>query len=103
MIDIWILVILSSIIFFFSSYFAIKLYRETDRELYWFFLVIAAFAFTFHSWVYMPYRFNIIDYETFYLMMNTGEIVGGFSLAYAAFGLYNSMRKIRKRVSQRIK
>jgi hypothetical protein len=91
-----------SLVFLFFTYFTIILFRETGPEKHWFFLVVAAFAFSFHEGIKIPQFMGLLETDTVFLLTGLGHIIGGLSLAYTAFGLYRSMKKIRMKMNKEL-
>lgn len=85
------LIVLSSVFFLAAVYFSAMLSRETKGEKYWFFFLIAAVAF---GAVHVVSKMAFLGLD----LQEILEIIGAFSLAYACFGLYDSMRKFRKKM-----
>lgn len=90
------LTIVSSLFFVAALFFSVLLSKETGGDKYWVFLVIAVLGFGIA---------HLADKEILFFvgtngntLREIGEIMGAFSLAYAAFGLYYSMKKIREQI-----
>ena len=93
--------VISTLFFLAAIFFSYKLSKETGGEKYWLFLVIAAISFSVAHLAAKGFLLNLSS-GTFFLLRETGEIVGAFSMAYAAFGLYTSMKKIREKTSKEL-
>ena len=92
-----VLVALSTAFFIGAIYFSAMLSKETGNEKYWVFLIISAVGFGISHLAAKAVFFNF-GAETALIIREIGEIIGAFSLAYATFGLYTSMRRIRKKI-----
>ncbi len=93
-----VLAVLSTLFFFGAIYFSFALSKETGGDKYWVFLLIASVAFTvshLSSKGFLP-----LSLENGFVLKEAGEVVGAFSLAYATYGLWSSMKKIRERVGK---
>jgi glucose uptake protein GlcU len=98
-------IILSSIAVLFSILalvFSALLSKESKGEKYWVFFTIAAIGFFASSIARNEFFSNSISMETISLIQEIGMIIGSFSFAYAAFGLYRSMKKIREKIGQEL-
>jgi hypothetical protein len=95
------LIVLSSIFFVAAILFSCKLSRETKGEKYWFFFVVSALGFGLSHLAAKGFLFGF-SFEHSFIVHELGEIIGAFSLAYATFGLYSSMKKIRERMSEEL-
>jgi hypothetical protein len=89
--------IVSSLVFLIGVYFAFKLSKETRHEKYWLYFVLGFFIFAIHHWMMIPLNFGLSN-EIQEIIEHTTSIIGALFIGYATFGLYNSMRKIRKRL-----
>jgi len=76
---------------------AYKLYRETDKGWYWLSLLLSVFFFAFSQWVAILFpvvqSFEVID-----ILRQVSEIVATLLLAASCYGIYSTMKKIRKMV-----
>ena len=92
---------MSTVFFLAAIFFSYKLSKETGGEKYWVFFVIAAISF---SVAHIANKGSLFGFssETLFVIREIGEIVGAFSMAYAAFGLYSSMKKIREEMSKEL-
>lgn len=94
------LTVLSSIFFLAAVYFSFALSKETGGAKYWVFFLIASLAFaTAH---FISKEFLAFSSEIEFVVKEVAEIVGAFSLAYATYGLYSSMKKIREKVGKEL-
>jgi len=77
--------------------FAFKLYNETDRGWYWLTLFISIFLIALSQWlvILMP---RIHGLEVFGLLRDLAEISGTLLFAISCYGIYKTMKDIRKRV-----
>jgi hypothetical protein len=85
-----------------AVFFAIKLSKETRGEKYWFFLLVATVSMAVFHIVRHPWPASMLSEETVNVIIEITEIVGAFSMAYAAFGLYTSMKRIREKISKEL-
>ncbi len=85
-----VLIILSSAFFLAAIYFSAVLSRETKGEKYWFFFLVTALAF---GAAHVVSKFSLPPE-----LREVAEIAGAFSLAYACYGLYASMKKFRAKM-----
>jgi hypothetical protein len=92
------LALFSTALFVLAIFFSLMLSRETKGEKYWFFFVITAFSMAVFHFVRHPWAFAFLFPTTIDLIQEIAEIVGAASLAFACFGLYISMKKIREKV-----
>lgn len=84
-----------------AIWFSYKLSKETGGEKYWVFFLVAAISFSVAHFSSKGFFINYSS-ETLFLIQELGEIVGSFSLAYAAYGLYSSMKKIRQKIGSEL-
>ena len=96
-----VLAVISTVFFLAAIFFSYKLSKESGGEKYWVFFVIAAIGFSVAHFASNGFFLNIST-ESFFVIREIGEIVGAFSFAYAAFGLYSSMKKIREKMSKEL-
>ncbi|GEM_PF-3490623 len=94
-----VLSVISTVFFLGAIFFSYKLSKESGGEKYWVFLVIASASFGLAHLAAKGFLLNLSS-ETFFVVREIGEIVGAFSLAYATYGLYSSMKKIREKISK---
>ena len=90
-----IMVALSTIFIIAAIFFSIMLSRETKGEKYWIFFVFSALGF---GLSHLSGKLG----QNFFGLQEAGEIIGAFSLAYACYGLYTSMKKIREKVGKEL-
>jgi len=76
---------------------AIKLYLETDKEWYWFSLIMSAFFFGVSQWLMLllPIRRGIAIFASF---QEISDILAALFFAASCYGIYKTMKSIRKRV-----
>ncbi len=96
-----VLSVISTLFFLAAIFFSYKLSKEIGGEKYWIFFVIAAISFSVAHLATKGFLLNLSS-ETFFVIREVGEIAGAFSLAYATFGLYSSMKKIREKISKEL-
>lgn len=94
----WIAPVLSIASFLVAIYFAVLLSKESSGERYWFFFVVAAVGFGLAHVLNVLSFFMILPSQPAYFLMEVGQIAGAASLAYACFGLYRQMKKVRERI-----
>jgi hypothetical protein len=80
-----------------AVFFAYKLYKETDRAWYWLSLLLSAFFFALAQWIKIAFpggpRFAVLG-----ILSESGDIVATLLLAVSCYGIYKTMKDIRKRV-----
>ncbi len=80
-----------------AVYFAYKLYKETDRAWYWLSLLLSAFLFALAQWITIVFpggpRFALLG-----ILSESGDIIATLLLAVSCYGIYKTMKDIRKRV-----
>lgn len=81
-----------------ALYLTFKLSQEVKGEHYWIFFSIAVIGFAITHVATVPNLFGL-EADTLDTIHELGEIVGAFALAYASFGLYSSLKHIRKRLA----
>ncbi|MBI4361316.1 hypothetical protein HY572_06110 [Candidatus Micrarchaeota archaeon] len=92
------LVLLASLGFLAAVYYTYRLSQETKGEKYWTFFLVAALALAMPYWLSVPHDLNLIPTGTTTAIGEVAAIAGALSLAYASHGLYQTMKRIRKRV-----
>ncbi len=95
------LVLLASLGFLVAIYFAYKLWRETRGERYWPYFLVSAVALGVREWAVIPVDLHLISRSTGILIVEASAIVGGLAFAYASYGLYASMKRIREHLKTR--
>jgi len=90
----------STLFFLAAVYFSFRLSREVEGEPYWAFFIIAALGFGLAHSVSSSVVSFPLDDQTLFVLHEGGEIIGAFSLAYACYGLYSAMKKIRQKLSE---
>ncbi len=95
-----ILIIISTLFFLAAVYYSFKLSKETSGTKYWIFFLIASAMFGIAHLVSKD--FLGFSSETQFVIKEAVEIAGGFSLAYATYGLYSSMKKIREKIGKEL-
>lgn len=80
-----------------AVYFAYKLYKETDRAWYWLSLLASAFLFALAQWITIAFpggpRFALLG-----ILSESSDIAATLLLAVSCYGIYSTMKDIRKRV-----
>ena len=92
------LILLGSIAFLVVVYYAFKLSKETKNEKYWLVLAISAIFLAIHQWTMIPWEFHIITDDVRFIIQQISVIMGAILFAYAIYGLFISMRKIREKM-----
>ena len=95
-----VLVWLSYASFLIAVYYTLKLSKETGWEKYWVFFFISALGMGIVHSTEIPYGMGFIADNTKILIEEVGMIVSSLSLAYASYGLYKSMKIIRKKLQE---
>lgn len=88
----------TSVFFAVALYLSYKLSREVKGEHYWIFFSVAIIGFAITHVATVPNLFGL-DTNTLDTLHELGEIIGAFALAYASYGLYTSLKHIRKRLA----
>lgn len=96
----WIVPVISISCFALAIFFSIQLSKEASGEKYWFFFIIAAIGFALAHVLNVLSFFMILPKDPAYFLMEIGQIVGAASLAYACFGLFSQMKKIRQHLDE---
>ena len=78
----------------------IKLYLETDRGWYWLCLVLAIFLMALSQWLtFILPPLGIRDLRFLGMLLSElSQIAGSVLLAVSFYGMYSTMKNIRKRV-----
>lgn len=92
------IVLVVSVSFLIAVYFCIRLSQETRHERYWLALAIGAFMQALHHWLSLPWHFHLISESLLYWAYQLTALIGALFLAYAVYGLYSSMREIRRKI-----
>lgn len=82
-----------------AVFFSYKLSREVQGEHYWVFFTIAALGFGVAQGVRTASTFGGWNSPYGETLEQVGLVIGLFSLAYASYGLYASMERVRKRLA----
>lgn len=93
-----ILIFLGSFGFFVALYYAFKLSKETQNEKYWLSLAISALFLTLHEWIEIPWILHIVSDNAKAIMKHSTAFIGSILFAYAMYGLYTSMKKIKEKL-----
>lgn len=91
------LILLGSIGFLVVVYYAFRLSKETKHEKYWLVLAVSAIFLAVHQWAMIPWEFHIITDDVRFVIQQISVIIGAVLFAYAVYGLFTSMKKIRER------
>lgn len=81
-----------------AVFFSYKLSSETKHEKYWVLMSIGLFVFALHHWLMTHYQWSFISQELIELFEYWSSIVGGILVAYSSYGLYKSMRQVKKKL-----
>ncbi len=92
------LTVLVSISFLAAIYFSVKLSRETKYERYWLAIALAAFLLAIHHWLALPWEFHLISESILHNLEQFTALFGASLFAYAVYGLYSSMKRIREKL-----
>jgi len=85
--------------FVLAVFFAVKLYRETDRGWYWFTLVLSAVFIALPQWfTFVIPRAGFRPDPLFPLIDEASGILSGLLFALSCYGMHSTMRHIRKRL-----
>lgn len=91
----------ASIAFIIAIYFTFKLGKETKWERYWIFFLISALAMgLYHFAIEIPWELGYIGNDVYYISREISEAIWALGLAYASYGIYKSMKTIRKKFSK---
>jgi len=95
----FILHLLAALSFVLAVFFAIRLYQETDKGWYWFTLVISAIFIALPQWLTFVFpRAGFRPDPLSPLISEVSGIFSGLLFALSCYGMYSTMKKIRKRV-----
>ena len=94
------LIFLGSIGFLIAVYYAFRLAKETKNEKYWLILAISAIFLAIHQWAMIPWSFKIITDEIRIIIQQISVIIGAILFTYSVYGLFSSMRKIRRKLEE---
>jgi hypothetical protein len=89
---------ITTLFFVVAFYLSYKLSREVKGEHYWIFFSVAIIGFATTHFSTVPNLFGL-DADALDTLHELGEIIGAFALAYASYGLYASLKHIRKRLA----
>ncbi len=95
-----ILTIISTLFSLGAIYYSFMLSKETSGAKYWIFFLIASVMFGIAHLASKD--FMGFSSETQFVVKEVAEIAGAFSLAYATYGLYSSMKKIREKIGKEL-
>jgi len=85
--------------FVLAVFFAVKLYRETDRGWYWFTLLLSAVFIALPQWlIFVIPRAGFRPDPIFPIISEASGILTGLLFALSCYGMYSTMKRIRKRV-----
>lgn len=92
--------VIAALSFLLAVFFAVRLYRETDRGWYWLSLVLSAIVFAIPQW--MKFVFPPIFPRGFMplnpVIEEASGILGSLLFTLSCWGMYKTMKHIRKRV-----
>ncbi len=89
----------TTLFFVVALYLTFKLSREVKGEHYWIFFSVGIIGFAITHFATVPGLLGL-SADTLDTLHELGEIVGAFALAYASYGLYSSLKHIRKRLAE---
>lgn len=92
------LILLGSLGFLVVVYYAFRLSKETKNEKHWLILAIAAIFLAIHQWTMIPWEFHIITDDVRFVIQQISVLIGAVLFAYAIYGLFTSMKKIREKM-----
>jgi hypothetical protein len=78
--------------------FALKLYVETDKGWYWLSLVLSAAFFALAHWSSIIFPISLENFELLAIIQEASEIVAAILFSVSCYGIYKTMKEIRKRV-----
>jgi len=81
-----------------AVYFAYRLYKETDGAWYWLSLLLSAFLFALAQGILIVFPPGGPRFALQGIMSETSDIVATLLLAVSCYGIYTTMKEIRKRV-----
>ncbi|VVC01451.1 Uncharacterised protein [uncultured archaeon] len=90
--------VIGALCFLLVVFFAIKLYGETDKGWYWLALVLSAVIFAFPQWLSLTFPPGPGAYFSLSMIREATDITGSVLFAVACYGMYRTMKRIRKRV-----
>lgn len=95
------LVLIASLGFLVAVYYTYRLSEETKGEKYWAFFLIAALGLGVHEWISIFIDAHLVARNSAIILGEAGAIIGALSLAYASFGLYSYMKKVREKLQEK--
>lgn len=81
----------------FAFVYAYKLYIETDRAWYWLSLLLSALFFAISQWIFIFFPLDP-RLAFFGFTREASEILATLLFALSCYGIYKTMKDIRKRV-----
>lgn len=94
----WYLHLFAGFAFLIALVLSAKLYTETDKGWYWISLLFSALFFSIGHWLNIIFPMNIYNFQLLAFLQETSEIFGALLFAAASYGIYSTMKEIRKRV-----
>lgn len=79
-------------------YYAFGLSKETKNEKYWLISAISAIFLATHQGTMIPWEFHIITDNVRFVIQQISVIIGAVLFAYAIYGLFTSMKKIKQKM-----
>lgn len=95
---VFVLHVIGALSFLLVVFFAIKLYSETDKGWYWLTLVLSAIILAFPQWLALTFPPAPGAFFSLQLIRDATDIAGSLLFAVSCYGMYKTMRHIRKRV-----
>jgi uncharacterized membrane-anchored protein len=92
------LILLGSLGFLVVVYYAFRLSKETKNEKYWLVLAISAIFLAIHQWTMIPWELHVITNDVRFVIQQISVIIGAVLFAYAIYGLFTSMKRIREKM-----
>lgn len=92
------LILLGSLGFIIVVYYAFRLSKETRNDKNWLVLAVSAVFLAMHQWTMIPWEFHIITNDVRFAIQQISVIIGAVLFAYAIYGLFTSMKKIREKM-----
>ncbi|MDY6770682.1 MAG: hypothetical protein SV186_01855 [Candidatus Nanohaloarchaea archaeon] len=94
----FVLVLLSSAGFLAAIFFTYRLSQETRGGQYWLAFLVAAAGLGSHEWLKIVSTVFSIHPTLWNTIVESGMVVGSFALAYGAYGIQKSVKKIKTQV-----
>lgn len=92
------LTLLGSLGFLVVVYYALRLSKETENEKHWLVLALSAIFLAMDHWALIPWELHLITDDARFVIQQASAIIGAALFAYAIYGLFTSMKKIREKM-----